>query len=48
MLTTTAPQQVDQILALRPGDFALQHTGSTRALRNDGSETIELVEMELK
>ena len=48
MLTTTAPQQVDQILALRPGDFAIQQSGSTRALRNDGNETIELVEMELK
>ncbi len=48
MLTTTKPHQVDQILALRAGDFSEQQGGSTRALRNDGSQTIELIEMELK
>jgi hypothetical protein len=38
----------DQQLALRPGDFTVQQAGATRALRNDGTDTIELVELELK
>lgn len=48
LLTTMIPGAPDQTLALRPGDFALQKSGTTRALRNGGTETIELVEMELK
>lgn len=48
LLTTTAPGVPDQTLALRAGDFAIQKGGATRALRNGGTETIELVEMELK
>ena len=48
LLTTTMPGAQEQQLALRPGDFAVQHAGATRALRNDGTETIELVEIELK
>jgi mannose-6-phosphate isomerase-like protein (cupin superfamily) len=47
-LTTTTPGAPDQTLALRPGDFALQQSGATRALRNSGTQPIELVEMELK
>jgi hypothetical protein len=38
----------DQQLALRPGDFAVQSAGATRALKNSGTATIELVELELK
>lgn len=48
LLTTTVVGVPDQTLALRPGDFAIQPAGSTRAVRNDGAETIELVEIELK
>lgn len=48
LLTTTTPGAPDQTLALRPGDFAFQKSGATRALRNSGTEPIELVEMELK
>ncbi len=48
LLTTTTPGAPDQTLALRAGEFAVQKSGSTRALRNDGAETIELVEVELK
>ena len=48
VLTTISPGLPDQVLALRPGDFAAQPAGATRALRNDGTEAIELVEMELK
>jgi len=48
LLTTTTPTWPDQTLALKAGDFALQSSSVTRALRNSGSETIELVEMELK
>jgi quercetin dioxygenase-like cupin family protein len=48
LLTTTTPGAPDQTLALRPGDFAVQKAGLVRALRNAGTETIELVEMELK
>jgi hypothetical protein len=48
LLTTTMPGVQDQQLALRPGDFAVQQAGATRALRNDGADTIELVELELK
>lgn len=48
LLTTTMPGAPDQTLALRPGDFAVQKAGLIRALRNAGTETIELVEMELK
>lgn len=48
LLTTITPGLADQTLALEAGDFALQSSGFTRALRNGGNETIELVEMELK
>lgn len=48
LLTTLAPGLQDQQLALRPGDFAVQEPGTTRALKNGGTETIELVEVELK
>jgi quercetin dioxygenase-like cupin family protein len=48
LLTTTMPGVQDQQLALRPGDFTVQQAGATRALRNDGTDTIELVELELK
>lgn len=48
MLTTSTPGLQDQQLALRPGDFAVQPPGETRALANSGTETIELVEMVLK
>ena len=48
LLTTITAGLQDQQLALRPGDFAVQPAGMTRALKNDGTETIELVEMELK
>lgn len=48
LLTTMTPGLADQTLALEAGDFALQSSGSSRALRNSGTETIELVEMELK
>lgn len=48
LLTTTSPGVPDQTLALQAGEFAVQGAGSTRALRNSGAETIELVELELK
>lgn len=48
LLTTSTPGLQDQQLALRPGDFAVQPPGATRALNNSGTETIELVEVELK
>lgn len=48
LLTTMTPGLQDQHLALRPGDFAVQPAGATRALKNSGTDTIELVEMELK
>lgn len=48
LLTTLTPGLLNQQLALRPGDFAVQPAGTTRALKNIGTETIELVEVELK
>lgn len=48
LLTTITAGLRDQQLALRPGDFAVQPVGATRALKNSGTDTIELVEMELK
>jgi hypothetical protein len=48
LLTTTMPGVHEQTLALQPGNFAVQERGFTRALRNGGAETIEVVEMELK
>lgn len=48
LLTTTTLGLQDQNLALRPGDFAVQPAGAKRALKNYGTETIELVEIELK
>ncbi len=48
LLTTLTPGLQDQQLALRPGDFAIQPSGTTRALKNGGDETIELVEIEFK
>jgi mannose-6-phosphate isomerase-like protein (cupin superfamily) len=48
LLTTITTGLRDQQLALRPGDFAVQPVGTTRALKNSGADTIELVEIELK
>ena len=48
LLTTLTPGLQDQQLALRPGDFAVQAAGAVRTLTNTGTETIELVELELK
>ena len=48
LLTTIRSGSQEQILALRPGDFAVQPTGETRALKNIGTKTIELVEIERK
>ncbi len=48
LLTTTTAGVPDQTLTLNAGEFAIQTGGSMRALRNSGSETIELVELELK
>ncbi|MEO7974817.1 MAG: hypothetical protein ABIU84_14645, partial [Thermoanaerobaculia bacterium] len=48
LLTTMTPGVQDQKLALRAGDIAVQTTGTTRSLKNSGTETIELVEMELR
>lgn len=48
LLTTSAPGLPDQTLALKAGEFAVQSKGATRALRNSGTETIELIELELK
>ncbi len=48
LLATTSPGLQDQLLALRPGDVAVQPAGTTRALKNAGTGTIELVELELK
>lgn len=48
LLKTVTPGIADQSLVLQPGEFAVQPAGSTRALSNVGSETLELVEMELK
>lgn len=48
LLTATTAGVPDQTLFLQAGDFAMQSSGSTRALRNSGAETIELVEIELK
>lgn len=48
LLKTMTPGIADQTLALQPGEFSVQASGTTRALSNIGPETIELVEMELK
>lgn len=48
LLTAASPGWPDQTLALKAGDFAVQNSGETRALRNSGTQTIELVELELK
>lgn len=48
LLTTTMPGLGDQQLVLRAGDFAVQPAGAARALKNTGTEPIELVELELK
>jgi mannose-6-phosphate isomerase-like protein (cupin superfamily) len=48
LLTTSAPGAPDQTWALKAGEFAVQGKGTTRALRNSGTETIELIELELK
>lgn len=48
LLTTIRSGSQPQILVLRPGEFAVQPASETRALKNSGKETIELVEMELK
>lgn len=48
LLTTSTPGAADQVHLLRPADFAVQPAGMTRALKNSGTETLELVEFELK
>jgi hypothetical protein len=48
VLKTTQSEVPDQTIALESGNFALQAAGQTRALRNIGKTTIELVELELK
>lgn len=48
LLTTSSPGSADQTHWLRPADFAVQPADRTRALKNSGAETIELVEFELK
>ncbi|NOT39575.1 MAG: hypothetical protein HOP13_03705 [Alphaproteobacteria bacterium] len=48
LLTTATPGAPDQTLALRAGDFAVQKSGLTRAVHNSGTDTFEMVEMELK
>lgn len=48
LLTTAESGLPEQTLALQAGDFAVQRGGASRALRNSGTETIELVELELK
>lgn len=48
LLTTSSSGAPDQTLALKAGDFAVQEKGATRAVRNSGTEPIELIEMELK
>ena len=48
LLTTTTAGVPDQTLYLQAGDFAVQRRGSARALLNSGTETIELVEIELR
>jgi uncharacterized cupin superfamily protein len=48
LLATITAGEPNQSLALQPGDFAVQPTGLTRALSNNGTQTIELIEMELK
>ncbi|MBK8286377.1 MAG: hypothetical protein IPK97_16705 [Ahniella sp.] len=48
LLTTITADLPDQQLVMRPGEFAVQADGAARALKNSGSETIELVEVELK
>lgn len=48
LLTTTTADVPDQTLFLQPGDFAMQSRGTARALRNSGTETIELIEIELR
>lgn len=47
-LATLRSGAPDQVLFLRAGDISVQSAGTTRALKNAGAETIELVEMELK
>jgi hypothetical protein len=48
LLATVTSGLPAQLLALRPGDFSVQPAGLARALTNSGTETIELVEIELK
>jgi len=48
LLTTVRANTPDQVLFLRAGDVSIQSAGATRALKNGGTESIELVEMELK
>ena len=48
LLTTSTPGAADQVHLLRPADFAVQPAGATRALKNSGTEPLELVELELK
>lgn len=48
LLTTSHPGAADHTHLLHAADFAVQPAGRTRALKNSGAETIELVEFELK
>ena len=42
------PGQPDRGMHMRLGDFFWQDAGSTRAVRNSGTTTLNLVEFELK
>lgn len=48
LLTTIRAGSPEQVLYLQPGDVSVQVPGASRALKNGGSESIELVELELK
>jgi hypothetical protein len=48
LLTTASPGVPDQTLVLKAAEFTVQNAGSSRALSNSGTDTIELVELELK
>jgi mannose-6-phosphate isomerase-like protein (cupin superfamily) len=48
LLTTIRPGSPEQVLYLQAGDVSVQPAGASRALKNEGAETIELVELELK
>lgn len=47
-LVETVDGKGDQNMALQPGDFQWQDAGASRAIRNNGSATIDITEFELK